>query len=207
MWRLFGACIDIYYTLVLYSLTFALLITCVAALISEVKLPRPSVIQVEKIFGDRKRYLTLDRQNWSGVICHRGGGGNLYPENTLEAIRHSWERGCVMVEFDVSMTKDSCPVLFHDENLSRVIGIDQKISDINWADLQKVRHPGGERIPQLEEAVDLCMALGIRFIIDLKNGDDKVIDEILNIFENRHETIYSMGVVSSFHFSIIYKVT
>lgn len=52
------------------------------------------------------------------VIAHRGGKAN-YPENTLEAFRHSVEVGSDVIEFDIHMTKDGHLVVIHDATVDR----------------------------------------------------------------------------------------
>jgi hypothetical protein len=36
-----------------------------------------------------------------------------------------------------------------------------------------------ERIPKLDEAIDLCVSLGVKFIIDLKDSDENVRETLL----------------------------
>jgi len=148
------------------------------------------------------------------IIGHRGAGLDA-PENSISAIRLCAQRGCRAVEFDVSMTKDLVPVLFHDDNLVRICGIDREISDMTWDELKvldiSVLHPlgemfRGERIPSLDEAIATCLSLGVKFIIDLKDENEKVIDAVVGAFDKNKNTMYSMGVVSSFYCRVIYEI-
>lgn len=116
------------------------------------------------------------------IIGHRAAGLDA-PENSISAIRNCALRGCKAVEFDVSLTKDFVPVLFHDDNLLRIAGIDREISDMTWDELKSVdisvMHPladkfKGERIPTFDEAIQTCISLGVKFIIDLKDENEKV---------------------------------
>ena len=54
---------------------------------------------------------------------HRGAAG-LAPENTLASIRKAADQGAPWVEFDVMLTGDGVPVLFHDDSLKRLTGLD-----------------------------------------------------------------------------------
>src|SRR5258708_11793081 len=52
------------------------------------------------------------------IIAHRGASA-IAPENTLAAFRAAAVSGATWVEFDVSLTKDGRPVVFHDDLLDR----------------------------------------------------------------------------------------
>ena len=51
------------------------------------------------------------------LAAHRGFRA-LYPENTLLSIKKSINK-CDFIEFDIQFTKDSIPILFHDDTLKR----------------------------------------------------------------------------------------
>ena len=55
------------------------------------------------------------------LIAHRGWAYR-YPENTLPAIAGALGAGARYVEFDVQITADGVPVLFHDSTLDRTAG-------------------------------------------------------------------------------------
>lgn len=53
------------------------------------------------------------------VSAHRGGAGDDHSsENTLAAFEAAIALGCDYVEFDVRLTADGTPVIFHDDELS-----------------------------------------------------------------------------------------
>ncbi|ODM96307.1 Glycerophosphodiester phosphodiesterase 1 [Orchesella cincta] len=165
------------------------------------KFSRRSSINRSLVFSSNKDYSHF-------VIGHRGAGLNA-PENSISAIKKCAARGCKMVEFDVSLTKDLVPVLFHDDNLLRITGVDRSISEISWDELKRIdisdKYPG-ERVPTLEEAVEACLALGLKFIIDIKDENEKLIEAIVNIFQRHKDRAYAKGVVSSFYFRVLYKI-
>jgi glycerophosphoryl diester phosphodiesterase len=51
---------------------------------------------------------------------HRGFWAEGIMENTMESLVAAKKRGSEMVEFDVRLTRDYVPVLYHDENLRRL---------------------------------------------------------------------------------------
>jgi glycerophosphoryl diester phosphodiesterase len=76
------------------------------------------------------------------IVAHRGNAAE-FPENTLEALGSAVKLGARYVEFDVQLTADHVPVLFHDADLQRVAGRPQCVHDLTWAELEGI--PVGER--------------------------------------------------------------
>ena len=73
------------------------------------------------------------------ILAHRGLVTQ-YQENTMAAVKASVESDvCNGTEFDVFLTKDNRVVLFHDENMKRLTGVDKEIYDMTWADLQTIK--------------------------------------------------------------------
>lgn len=69
------------------------------------------------------------------VSAHRGGAGDDHAgENTLAAFESAIAAGCDFVEFDVRLTADGRPVLFHDADLAGDAG-PRAISAHHWDDL------------------------------------------------------------------------
>ena len=67
-------------------------------------------------------------------LGHRGAAGHA-PENTLL----SFETAAPYVaylETDAWLTRDGVPVFLHDQSLSRTCGVDQKISELTWNEVQ-----------------------------------------------------------------------
>jgi glycerophosphoryl diester phosphodiesterase len=75
------------------------------------------------------------------IIAHRGNAAE-YPENTLQALASAVELGLRHLEFDVQLTSDNVPVVFHDSTLERVADRPDSIHDLTWAQLAEI--PVGE---------------------------------------------------------------
>jgi glycerophosphoryl diester phosphodiesterase len=60
------------------------------------------------------------------IMAHRGESGNI-PENTILALEAAVEIGVDVLESDIRFTKDDVPILFHDEDLARITGKDEKV--------------------------------------------------------------------------------
>ncbi len=74
------------------------------------------------------------------LIAH-GGGNREFPDNTLEAFYNAYSVDSrVMMETDVSITKDGVVILSHDTTLDRKTNVTGNICDWNYTDLiaQKV---------------------------------------------------------------------
>jgi glycerophosphoryl diester phosphodiesterase len=84
------------------------------------------------------------------LISHRGDYDNRQViENTLAAFDRIEGTGVWGIEFDIRWTKDLHPIVFHDRNLSRLLGVNQEVSRLDLAEL-KTSFP---LIPTLEEMI------------------------------------------------------
>lgn len=75
------------------------------------------------------------------ILIAHGGGNKEFPDNTLEAFYNAYSVDKnVMMETDVSITKDGVVILSHDTTLDRKTNVTGNISDWNYSDLisQKV---------------------------------------------------------------------
>ncbi len=91
------------------------------------------------------------------------------PENSLAAFRRAADAG-YGIELDIQFSKDGKVVVFHDNTLNRVCGIDGRVDSYTLEELQGFRLCGtNERIPLFTEVL---AAVGGRvpLIVELKNG-------------------------------------
>jgi glycerophosphoryl diester phosphodiesterase len=88
----------------------------------------------QSVIGDNP--LLIEKSSRPILIAH--GGGNLeFPDNTLEAFYHAYSVDpTVMMETDVSLTKDGVIILTHDTTLDRKTTlINAPVIETNYADL------------------------------------------------------------------------
>ncbi|XP_046399031.1 glycerophosphodiester phosphodiesterase 1 isoform X2 [Ischnura elegans] len=139
------------------------------------------------------------------VIAHRGAGLDA-PENSIASFRKCKDRGCNAVEFDVSLTSDGVPVIFHDRFVDRVSDGNGEISLMTLSEARKLdishKHPfrewyKGERIPTLEEAVKECLSLDLTMFIDIKVNDVRTVPHILGLFGKEVKAGDLPGLVST----------
>lgn len=99
-----------------------------------------------------------DLENLNGIfIAHRGlhNKDNGIPENSLPAFKEAVNYGFA-IENDIHLTKDGFVVVFHDDNISRMCGIDKKIKDMTLDEIKELRLLNTEHtIPTLKECLDL----------------------------------------------------
>ena len=115
-------------------------------------------------------------------IAHRGASAHA-PENTLAAITHAVELGCDLVEVDVQRTRDGVLVLVHDLDLARttdVAGVlphraPWRVGDLTYHELLRLDAGSwfspayaGERIPTLEQAIDLLRGSDTGLLLEVK---------------------------------------
>jgi len=96
------------------------------------------------------------------VVGHRGWLAK-YPENTLVSLRAALDLGVDALEFDLHLSRDGHVVVVHDATLERTTDGTGRVSDHTLAELRRLDAGGwrgrefrGERIPTLEEVLDLA---------------------------------------------------
>ena len=135
---------------------------------------------VSQLSAENSDEMTKHSQNYTKiktpfVIGHRGAAGHA-PENTLVAFKKAAALGVRWVEFDVRLTRDGMPILFHDETLERTTDGSGEISKLDREDLQKFDTGQwyasafkGERIPTLLEATTALQTLGLGANVEIKS--------------------------------------
>jgi hypothetical protein len=133
----------------------------------------------------RRHERVAERRKGTDIICHRGASEHAH-ENTLEALRATFELGGDGNEFDIRATKDGVLVVFHDDMLDRLLEAYGDVSEVSWEELQRFRfrNPGrfGDqcRIPTLVEVFELHRRYAGLMHLDIKRpGLDAAIAELL----------------------------
>jgi len=84
------------------------------------------------------------------VVGHRGSGKGK-AENTLFAFRGALDAGVRNVEFDVQLSKDGIPVVFHDVDLARCTNGTGILHENTLDQLRQLDAGLGEKIPTFSE--------------------------------------------------------
>lgn len=143
-------------------------------------------------------------------FAHRGASAYC-PENTLAAFRHAIELGATGIETDVQRTRDGRLVLIHDESLQRTTGDARLVKDIEYNELTGLDAGSWfsssfseERVPLLEELLELTRDTNLIINLELKNGVvpyEGIEEEVIRMVQT-----YRMSdrvIISSFnHYSL-----
>lgn len=96
------------------------------------------------------------------LIAHRGDMTS-YPENSLMAIQVAVNLEFTYIEIDIQLSKDTVPIVIHDDNLQRTVGINKNIRDLtaNEINTYLVNHPNQQnddlalfRVPTLQAVIE-----------------------------------------------------
>ena len=108
------------------------------------------------------------------IAAHRGLSDE-YPENTMAAFQGAIDCNADWIELDVRLTSDGVPVVIHDKTLKRTGGLSKRICDMTWEEISQVdvgswysSAYAEERIPRLEQVIELAQRNATRLIIELK---------------------------------------
>ena len=137
-------------------------------------------------------------------IAHRGDNRNgKYIEHTYQAYDRAAADGADYLELDVHETKDGVLVISHDNNLSRVFGVNKKITATNYVGLKKYRNYDNEPIHTLDEIFERYRSNPkLKFMIETKNEtkntgmERKMIDLIKKYQLNNRVLIESFSIPS-----------
>ncbi len=122
------------------------------------------------------------------VIAHRGAS-SYAPENTMTAFTKAIQLGVKWIEFDVTLSADDVPVIFHDDKLERTTdgkgyiwshpySVLAKLDAGSWFDPMY----SSERIPTLLEVLEFLGNYGVAANIELKSQpghEEKLVKRIL----------------------------
>ena len=110
------------------------------------------------------------------MIAHRGLSGILL-ENSLPAFELAGQKSYYGIETDVHVTKDGKYIIFHDDDLKRIVGLDMVIEETDYATLRALRFKDvyGDSdkedmfLPSLDEYLETCKKYDKQAILELKN--------------------------------------
>lgn len=103
------------------------------------------------------------------LIAHRGYYSNDLgiPENSISAFKRAIELNYI-IELDVHILKDGNIVVFHDDNLKRMTGMDKKIKNTTYEEIKSLKlNNTNEHIPKLFDVLQIVNGK-VPLLIELK---------------------------------------
>jgi glycerophosphoryl diester phosphodiesterase len=108
------------------------------------------------------------------LIGHRGAMA-VAPENTLASFRRASADGADWIEFDVRLSADGVPVIFHDDTLERTSDGAGPVVNADLAALKSLDAGGwfapefqNEAIPTFRDTISSCIELGLGMNVEIK---------------------------------------
>lgn len=125
-------------------------------------------------------------------FAHRGLHDNAgdAPENSMAAFRKAVAAGLGM-ELDVQVTKDGVPVIFHDFKLERICGVEGKVAEHTFEELQAYTLcQSKERIPRFSDLLEMVDGR-VPLIVEIKAETADVsccaaIDKLLRAYQGAY---------------------
>jgi len=130
-------------------------------------------------------------------IAHRGGG-DLLPENTIEAYQNALAVGSESLEGDMHATSDGYVVISHDKTVDRCTDGNGYIKDMTLAEIKALDaawwfDPDGDenyplrgkdyRIPTLVEVFEDYVLSKAPMVAEVKQSEPSIIDDVLDIIQ------------------------
>ena len=140
------------------------------------------------------------------VFGHRGSPTHI-TENTLASFEKAINQGVDGLEFDVRLTKDKQIVIFHDSDLQRLAGVNKKISELTYKQLQEIQLEQDQTIPRLDDFVpllDKIKAVNIEIKSDGAFKGFGVVKPLINFLDKN--TSDGKCIVSSFNPLILLRL-
>ncbi len=144
------------------------------------------------------------------ILGHRGSAAP-FQENTLEAILYGILSGARMIEIDLRLSKDKEVILSHDENLSKITGVNKNISDKTWEELSQLQIKKKKEIFRFARLKDVFKSVpnDIQFYLEIKTSrylnssgwDKKLVDKVISIIKK--EKLKKKCLIMSFEQDIV----
>lgn len=112
------------------------------------------------------------------------------PENSMMAFAAAVGEG-YGIELDVQLSKDGQVVVFHDDTLNRVCGVDGRVDAYDYEELKEFSLLGTmQHIPLFTEALELIGTGGGPLIVELKTGprNEELCEKTWNILQHYQGT-------------------
>jgi len=135
------------------------------------------------------------------IVAHRGASA-YEPENTIRSFDKAFQLGADFVELDVRLCRDGSLVVIHDEAVNRATNGSGLVHDLTLSGLKLLDAGKGEKIPTLEEVLELFGEPKHKFFIEVKEPglEEKLLENI--IAREAEERV----VITSFYHTALRKI-
>ena len=143
------------------------------------------------------------------IASHRGGAA-LWPENSVTAFRETAKLPVEQIEFDVQLSADGVPMIFHDATLDRVTNGSGPLAAKTLAELKALEiFQGGGQIMTLAEGLEILGPSHLVLRCEIKPGIDLVpypgiVDKTLDLIAEAD--LIQRTVITSFHLPTLAEV-
>lgn len=123
----------------------------------------------------------------NNLIAHRGmhNINQGIPENTIKAFENAIKNNYI-IELDVHILKDNNIVVFHDDNLKRMTGIDKNLKDVTFDEIRNLKLQNtNSYIPLFKDVLNLINGktpIIIELKYDVKSG--RLEKKLLELLKN-----------------------
>ena len=135
------------------------------------------------------------------IIAHRGVYDNVnVVENTIKSFSLARDKG-YDIELDVCLTKDKKLVVFHDNNMKRLLGVDKKIGDVSYDEISNKKLLNtNSNIPLFIDVLK-CIDGKVPIYIEVKANTDVL--EICDILYEEIKEYKGTYFIQSFNYKVI----
>jgi glycerophosphoryl diester phosphodiesterase len=140
------------------------------------------------------------------IIAHRGFPSQA-PENTLASFQAALQQGADSVEFDLQLTADGVPIIFHDQTLERTTNGQGKVGDKTLLELSDLDAGSWfapvfaqERIAPLANALPVLAKFPQYLYLDVKPHclwSDQQVEYLINLLSKYN--LQKRAVITSFN--------
>lgn len=135
------------------------------------------------------------------ILAHRGIHNESVPENSLTSFAIAVEKG-YGIELDVHLLKDQTLVVFHDDTLLRMTGVEGRIKDLTYEEVKDLRlDKTSEKIPTLQEVLSL---VGGKVGLDIEIKTDAGYKEVTKAVVKELNHYPGPYCITSFHPLVLY---
>ncbi len=145
---------------------------------------------------DGSRFVSVEKWPHQALVvprlqAHRGYWLGGIQENTLEAFREARQRGALMFECDVRLTKDQIPVVFHDEDLIRLGARPDLVSEMTAEEMKRIANVPTLREVLMDTQVPRLANIELKTKIKVDDALERRVAEVIRVTKAEGRVLFS----------------